>query len=245
MYLILTPNLKEDAILVKKAAKSLGFDVFIAPSQWRLSQEMLCQILGQHGIVYGEAMFCEVIAQQLNWKLYSNSQDWLTKLPHKYVNRKISLTTMGAARKEQNKMFIKPADDIKSFEAKVYMSGADLHPSNVLNDIPVLISEEMNFTSEYRCFVKNRKVVSVCCYKYLNEANKKEHYQFNNDLVIAFVNDLLRDDAVACAPGAVIDVGKFKKEEFAVIEANPAYASGVYGCEIIGALEAIIESIEN
>jgi hypothetical protein len=240
MLLIATPNLKDDVVALIETAKALGFDIFVSPPGWRLPQH----ILGQHGIVYGEALFCEVIAQQMGWQLLDNSLDWLTKLPEKYVSRKIYYTTMVNARKESKKRFFKPAD-MKSFEAKVYESGKDLSDSSVLDEIPVLVSEEMNFTSEYRCFIKNRKVVSASCYLYKKDINKPEHYFVNNDAVISFVNNMLKDDLVGCVPGAVIDVGRFKKDTYAVIESNPAYASGLYGCELVAVLDVLKSCVVN
>lgn len=240
MLLILTPNQKEDVITLRKTAEALNYDVFVSLPGWRLPTS----IKGRMGIVYGEALFCEVISQQMGWSLLSNSQSWLTKLPEKYTSRKIYFTDMVGARKETEKKFFKPAD-MKSFEAKVYDSGKELNQNSVLDEIPVLVSDEMNFTSEYRCFVKNRQVVTACCYSFKKDINKKEHHLRNNDAVIGFVNDMLKDETIECAPGAVIDVGRFKKDTYAVIEANPAWASGLYGCELVAVLDVLKSSVVN
>jgi hypothetical protein len=243
MLFIITPNCKGDPQVLADAAEILGWQSYIAPAGWRLPQSMIGQ-LGA-GAVYGERIFCEVVAQQMKWKLSSNSLDWAAKLPKEYLHRDISFTKLGDMRSEKNRKFIKPADG-KSFAAKVYESGLDLPKSYVFNDVPVIVSDVMNFTSEYRCFVKNRRVVSVCCYWYpeKSEINNKEHYNRNSETVIKFVNSMLENKDIECANGIVIDVGRYEKPfqrewPFVIMKSSPAYCSDVYGCEIIGTLETI------
>lgn len=238
MLLIVTPNYKGEVQLLSKTAQALGWDVFFGG--WRVPKHLL----HTPGAVYGEQFFCEIIAEQMNWKLLANPLDWLAKLPEEYVNRKISFTTLSEARKITEEKFIKPADD-KCFEAKVYASGSDLSTSEVLDNAPTLVSDVMKFTSEYRCFIKDRRVTTACCYWYKPhpktepDINRPENYFVNNDAVLEFVSKMLQDERVEVAPGSVIDVGRFKKDTYTVIESNPVYASGIYGCELVAALDAI------
>lgn len=238
MLLITTPNKHEEITLLSKTAKALGWDVY--NEGFRIPDHLL----KQPGAVYGEQFFCEIVAEQMGWKLLSNSLDWLTKLPEEYTNRKIIFTKLAEARLLTEEKFIKPADD-KCFPAKVYLSGKDLPITPVIDDAPTLISDVMKFTSEYRCFVKNKIVTTACCYLYQKigmqepAINKPEHYNNNNDVVIEFVNKLLQDSRVECADGTVIDVGRFKKDTYTVIESNPVWAAGIYGCEPVAVLDAI------
>lgn len=245
MLLIVTPNHKsqDEVQRLARTAEVLGWNVY--KNGWRIPKHL------HHtpGAVYGEQFFCEAIAEQMGWRLLSNSLDWLTKLPEEYVSRKIELKTFEEARKIEEEKFIKPADD-KCFPAKVYSSGKDLPLLPIINNVPSLISDVMKFTSEYRCFIKNKIVTTVCCYSYKHtykevEINNPENYNINNDAVIEFVSNLLRDERVECAPGSVIDVGRFKKDTYAVIESNPIYASGTYGCEMVAVLDAIKEACVN
>lgn len=238
MLLITTPNVRGEVKILGKAASALGWDTFCGG--WRIPEYLKNRI----GAVYGEQFFCEAVAEQMNWTLLSNPLDWLVRLPEEYTQRKIDFMTLAEARHIKEKRFIKPADD-KTFKAMIYESGDELSKNPLLDDVPTLVSDIMNFTSEYRCFIKNRKVISICCYSYkkigMTDAliDKEEHYHNNNDAVIEFVNKMFEDERVDCAPGAVIDVGRFKKDTYAVIESNPVWASGIYGCELVAALDAI------
>ena len=241
MLLILPQNYTEEINALANTASILGWDV--ERSGWNISDDLD----RQDGAVYGTEFFCEIIANQMNWKLHFNPLDWLATLPEEYVSRKISFMKFNTARNIKEEKFIKPADD-KAFAAKVYKSGDELDKNPILDDVPVLVSDVMKFTSEYRCFIKDNNVVSICCYYYnpIGAAkpfiNEKDNYYINNDAVAAFVKSLLRDKRVTCAAGSVIDVGRFKKDTYAVIESNPAYASELYGCELVGTLDAIKSS---
>jgi hypothetical protein len=238
MLLIVSPNYKGETPLLIKTAQTLGWEVY--SDGWRIPKHLL----NTPGAVYGELLFCETIAEQMNWKLISNPFDWITKLPEEYVNRKVEFMTLAEARNITEEKFIKPAD-IDCFDAKIYASGKDLPSRSTLDNVPTLVSDVMKFTSEYRCFVKNRSVISACCYWFkkfgMTEAavNKSENYLNNNEVIIEFVNKMLKDERVECAPSAVIDVGRFKKDTYTVIKTNPAWTSGIYGCEMVAALDAI------
>lgn len=238
MLLIVTPNYKGEVQLLAETAQVLGWDVY--HGGWRIPEHLL----HQPGAVYGEQFFCEVIADQMNWKLISNPLDWLAKLPETYTARKISFMKLSEARNITEEKFIKPADD-KCFPAQIYASGKDLTTNSDLDNTPTLVSDVMKFTSEYRCVIKNRKVITACCYYYKDfrstepDINKPERYLENYDAVVNFVNTMLADDKVECAESTVIDVGRYKKDTYAIIESNPVYASGTYGCELVAMLDAV------
>lgn len=238
MLLIVTPNYKGEVPILSKTAAILGWDVY--NQGWRVPEHLL----KERGAVYGEQFFCEVIAEQMGWKLLNNRLDWLTTLPEEYVSRKIEFMTMSEARKIRTEKFIKPADD-KCFESRIYANGDLLPKTDVLDDAPTIVSDVMKFTSEYRCFIKDRSVISMCCYLYKDytasepDINKPERYSANSEAVIEFVTRMLLDERVDCVPGSVIDIGRFKKDTYAVIESNPVYASGLYGCDTVASLAAI------
>jgi hypothetical protein len=238
MLLIVSPNYKGEVQLLAETAKILGWDIY--HDGWRIPEHLL----HSPGAVYGEQFFCEVVAEQMNWKLVANPFDWLAKLPETYTARKVSFMKLSEARNITEEKFIKPADD-KCFPAKVYSSGKELTTNKDLDDVPILVSHVMKFTSEYRCVVKDRKVITSCCYLYKDyrvaepEINKPINYNVNYDAVVDFVNTMLADVAVECVESTVIDVGRFKKDTYAVIESNPVYASGIYGCEFVAMLDAI------
>jgi hypothetical protein len=237
MWLILTPNKQVDVTRLSQTACALGWSIF--DRGWNIPKH----ILKAPGAVYGERIFCEVIAEQMGWKLLSNTPDWITTLPEEYVSRKISFTNLITARNITDEKFITSCVG-KCFEAKVYSSGAELIANEDYDEISVLVSDVMKFTSKYRCFVKNKKVIAVCCYYYKDwnkepEINSPANYNTNSEPVIKFVNDMLANEKVNCVASTCIDVGRFKKDTYAVINSKPSYMSGFYGCEIVAALDAI------
>ena len=234
--LITTPIHNDDggASLLANTAEIIGWEVHKPIGSWRMPD----YIRSKDGAVYGEPLFCEVVADQMNWTLTSNSYNWLATLPEDYVKRNISFMTLAAARAVVKNQFVKPIGG-NVFTAKVYADGNELPQHPALDELPVLVSDKVKFQSEYRCFVKDREVVSVSCYVYYGTEHLKSNWHFGTEPAIEFVNNLLRDDRVACAPGAVIDVGKLKDGEMAIIGSKPAYMSDLFGCEIVGSLDAI------
>jgi hypothetical protein len=222
LLIIPSTNNKDEIFDLSATAKALGWNVF--HSGWRPPDH----IKNQPGVVYGEDIFCEVIADQMNWKLISNPIEWITTLPEKYVSRKIYCTTAAQARdiKDENLIISEP----KSLE----------------DDEIILVSEKVTFTSKYRCFVKNKIVVSSCCYYYKDwnkepEFNVNFNYNINHEAIVKFVNDMLIDPEVNCED-SVIDVGRFKKDTYSVIKSKPAYTSELFGCEKVAALDTIKSS---
>ena len=100
MILITQPRVgrsHNEIIALQMAAESLGWDVFPAPGTWRMPDKFIEQNI--QGVPYGSQLFCEVIAQQMKWKLKQNPFDWLTKVPRKYLKRKVDFMTLAEAKK--------------------------------------------------------------------------------------------------------------------------------------------------
>jgi|SRR5271165_1166990 len=243
MLLITTPNIKPEIRSLINTAQALGWSVY--SDSWRVPDHIKGK--GHIGAVYGEWLFCETIAEQMNWKLIRNPLNWLAMLPEEYVNRKILFSNLEYARTLTTEKFIKPADD-KVFQSKVYGSGREL-PTSLDGDTPVLISDVMRFTSEYRCIVKNRQVISCSCYwmhtkqmqasKQSPEFNLPKNYDNNHNDVVSFTNKILKDDRVQCVDSCVINLGRYDKDKYAIIEENPIYAAGMYGCDPVAILDGL------
>jgi hypothetical protein len=241
MLLITTPNIKPEVKSLITTAQALGWSVY--NDGWRVPD----RVKYEKGAVYGEPLFCETIAEQMHWTLRRNPIDWLSTLPFEYISRNIVLTDLGVARKLTEEKFIKPATD-KIFDAKIYASGVDF-PSSLDDDITVIMSDVMRFTSKYRCIVKNREVISECCYflhtrpmqsnKLPEQFNLPQNYDNNHKDVITFVNKMLQDERVKCIDSFVIDVGRFDKDKYAVITDKPVHNTPIYGCDPVAVLDAI------
>ena len=134
----------------------------------------------------------------------------------------------------------------------MYEPGTFTPPSVIDDSYPVLVSEPVEFDLEYRCFVDGATVKTWSNYiMYDNIADPRywnmiplDEERYPHDIV----NDLLYDskyhDFNFTTVPSVIDVGRIKGKGWAIIETNPAWASGLYGCDPLAALQVMEKSVE-
>ncbi len=60
--------------------------------------------------------------------------------------------------------------------------------------------------------------------------------------MFSFFDSFIRKYASTLPPAIVLDFGIIKEKGWALIEANPAWCSGLYACDAEKALEVIVES---
>lgn len=144
-------------------------------------------------------------------------------------------------------IFIKPADDIKSFSGRVVRGVLDLvATAHLPDDATIFRSQVVEFLSEYRCFVINRSIIGV------------RHYK-GDPLIFPNVDRIQQMvQAWPSAPRAYcLDVGVVRQGgasdgalQTVLVEVNDAYSAGDYGldplfyarfvearwCEMTGAL---------
>ena len=201
---------------------------------------------------YGSQLFCEVIAQQMGWKLNQLPFDWLSKIPPKeFTKRQVDFMTLGEAKKITERKFIKPADD-KCFDAKVYEPG-NFKPNELIEDnYPTLVSDVVKWDMEYRFFVGKIKsghyVFTWSNYLFHGEINNYHlHKMVPSELlpIDQFMDGVLSycDSNNLIGP-CVVDVGVIPGKGWAVVETNPAWASGLYGCDPLEALNVMEQSVE-
>ncbi|HVI39147.1 MAG TPA: ATP-grasp domain-containing protein [Anaerovoracaceae bacterium] len=240
-----------EILALQMAARSKGWDVIQAPSGWRLNEELTKS--GVKGVPYGSQTFCEVIAQQMGWTLKGNSFDWLAKLPYNALGRKVDFMTLGEAEKLTERKFIKPADD-KCFDAKIYMPG-EFKPHEIISkDYPVLVSDVVQFDLEYRCFVipksnKSPRIKTWSNYIFYEEIANPKFWNMipaelgePGDWLEPYLYDFFFDGPETVP--SVIDVGRIPGQGWAIIETNQAWASGLYGCDPVRALEVMEAACE-
>jgi hypothetical protein len=118
------------------AAVTLGWEAL--PSRYRLPDGHF----PLSPVLYGDPLFCDLMAAQLGVRLLEPPDDFLVTLDPFWTRRQVSRSTLAAARKEVTRpRFVKPAAD-KSFPAKVYASGANLLGDDIApGETPVLISD--------------------------------------------------------------------------------------------------------
>ncbi|CAM2011719.1 ATP-grasp domain-containing protein [Acanthopleuribacter pedis] len=235
--LLLSPRAVEDGTRLADAAAELGWASRRLTS-WRIPTEMETP---ESVAIYGEPLFARIVANQLGKKLLEPTHDWLTKVPHAFRRRTIAMHPFGQCAVLHYPCFIKPPDD-KLFPAKVYASASDLpHRPDLAPDQPVLVSEPVRFTKEFRCHLLHGRVVSF------------SRYSRNGDLLISaddpdqteahrFCQDLADSMPRLIPPAVVVDVGLLESAHWAVVEANPCFGAGIYAGDPAAILPVLLEA---
>lgn len=240
--LILSPRYTPDSIKLRRAALA---------SRWQVERLQNYRVTSTYKNInialYGEALFTTIIAEQIEYTLLEAPADWLAQIPEQYLNRELQFTTLKQARSIKLPMFIKPAEG-KSFQAQIYEVADDLpSPEAQPDDMPVYISEPVKWEIEFRCFVLERKIVTLSVYSRDGEFAEDENGKWlaskqEVDAAVKFIQLILEDQSVSMPPAFVLDIGKIAKRSWAVIEANPAWAAGIYGCDPIAILPVLQRS---
>ncbi|HVK04360.1 MAG TPA: ATP-grasp domain-containing protein [Armatimonadaceae bacterium] len=229
--LLLPPRLNDDCRAMRRAAEKAGWDTLVG--SWRIDPSALPP--PNEVAFYGDSLFGDVAAARLGLGLLDAPPDWLPNLPERWRRRDVSLTTLEEARRASVPRFVKPPDD-KSFPARVYASGVDLPGDDLLDpETPVLAADPVSWELEFRCFLHHGKVVTSSVYFRSGELAQGRDGEWRATETEAadaraFTADLLSDPEVSLPPAVVVDVGRISGRGWAVVEANPAWGSGLYGC---------------
>lgn len=177
--------------------------------------------------VYGNDIFCQVLAQLLELNLVSPPEDILARLPLRMSARGVSVSSLSLARDLEYPAFIKSLQP-KLFAAAVFGSPQELRSKTrgLEADTGLLVSEPVEFEAEVRVFVYDRKVLD--CSAYQGEADL--------EAAAAFASEVVKTEGLPF--GYVVDLGKLS-QGWAVVEFNPAWASGLNGCDADKVLPAI------
>ncbi|MES2692742.1 MAG: ATP-grasp domain-containing protein [Verrucomicrobiota bacterium] len=228
--LLLPPRHTDDARLIWRAAIAAGWKTE------RLAGWSVPEVSTRDLAFYGEPLLAQHLTQTLKLRFIEPRLDWLVSLPQHYRQREIQFTTLAHARHLPGPAFFKPADD-KAFTARVYPNGAAIDAKNVFEDeLAVLVSGPVRFDLEYRCFVLHREIQTFSLY--CRGPEVVEHaveYDPAADphsaAALALAQSLLADESIYLPPAVVLDVGLLSTGRWAVIECNPAWGSGIYGCD--------------
>jgi len=191
-------------------------------------------------VIYVEALYGPTVAHALSRKLVEPDRDFLPRLPWEYRQRDIALSTFAAAQQLTEPRFLKPPND-KSFPARVYASGREL-PEFPAPDDPVLIADPVTFEVEFRCFVREGKVVTWSPYLLRGELvtfDQAESLAREGERAKNFAQTVLNDPRVSVPQAVVLDVGPLSTGAWAVVEANAAWGSGIYHCDPNEVLETL------
>lgn len=191
-------------------------------------------------VLYLEGLFAPTIAEALGLRLLEPPEDWLVALPMEFRKREVRLTRVGEARGLAVPAFIKPPND-KSFKALVYQSGAEL-PDDLSDETPVLVAEPVAWESEFRCFCLDGRVKTVS--PYVRSGVLARHSDFaatdaEREAASRFAAAALAASNAETPRAVVVDVGTIEGRGWAVVEANGAWGSGIYGCDPDAVLDVI------
>ncbi len=233
--LILSPRYSDDSIRLRRAAIALDWDVMRLAS-WRCPEDFE----PEEPVLFAEPLFNEAVAQQLGLAVIEPPEDFLITLPDEYVGREVKLMTVAEARTLPGPVFLKPPNR-KTFPARVYASGADL--PEMPDEDPVLASEPVEWIAEFRFFIRDRRVHAWSPY-WLNGALARDDDEWVVEPNLAtatrgLVDRLLADSQVDLPAALVIDAGVIRGVGPAVVEANEASGSGIYGCDPRCVLEVL------
>lgn len=165
-------------------------------------------------IFVGDIDFLKVVTTQLEIKLPKPLN--IPASIEKYAGRKITYGTIKDVTSYP--VFIKPAEELKLFPGGVISHEPSLTIPELKPDTKLLISEVVNFVSEYRCFVLRGKIVGL------------KHYAGNFRY---FIDPAVIENCIAeytDAPCAYcIDFGLTGDGHTKLVEVNDFFACGTYG----------------
>jgi len=236
--LLLSARPSEDNQALWRAAITRGWEVV------RARGIRVPEVVDDEVVIYVESLFAPAVAKAVGRKLLEVPEDWLVRLPLAWKRRRIELTTLAQARKVTQATFVKPPND-KSFAAQVYENGAEL-PVEFDDDMSVLLSEPVPWEGEYRCFCLDGKVVAVSPYYRSGEHAKLTNYEMSpveRTSVTKFAESVLAEAAPYTPKAVVIDVGEIVGQGLAVVEANAAWGSGIYGCDPDAVLDVLRKAV--
>ena len=235
---MLSPRMCEDSQRLSRAAGPLDWKV-VRWADWRVPEGLPETDL----VLYAAPLFAERVSQLLPIDFPEPDDRWLTKLDASLLNRKVEATTLAEARQIRERSFFKPAS-FKTFRAGVYESGAELPEEDKADgDNPVLVSEVVVWESEFRFFMLDGKALTGSVYFRFGESaegngewpcGEEEFAQARETAERAYA-----DCSEGLPAGVVIDTGYIQGSGWSVIEANPAWGSGLYGSEAVSVLKVL------
>lgn len=195
-----------------EAFYNMGFELIEVNDWERLSVE-------ESNIFFGSIGFVQKALVQLGVKVPEHN-DYPACLSEFY-GRKIYTATIDEIANDPASwnVFVKPKGQLKKFTGRHVKSTFDLIGcGDRENNIPVWVSEPVNFVSEWRVFVRYNEILGVRPYK--GDWRSQYDYRIIEAAVKAY------EDAPA---GYAIDFGLTDKGELLVVEVNEGYAIGNYG----------------
>lgn len=245
MNLLVLPfkNTKEDQGLWREALKR-GWKTF------RISENNADEMpQGDTVRYYGNILNKIQIEKHLPINFLPISHSLLSDLDISWTNRRIKMVEFSQLEwplKEDT--FIKCVD-VKWLEARVYKK-EESRPEQFQSMLPtdkIYVQEVKQFINEVRCFVLDRRVTTASYYR-----KNREFFPENIPLdelhlgLRAMSYGLTTPHIHDQLPrGVVLDFGQDDRGVWSLIEANEAWASGLYDCDPSEVFDTVVASQEN
>ena len=197
---------------------------------------------------YGGTDKASAYAQRYDLCLVEPPLDLITRVPPDLLAREVRYGTLaelhGAAELggAAGRVFVKPADPIdKSFDAGVYADASCVRGRRPLAPgTRLLVSQVADWTSEFRCFIREGRVEAWSPYLSFGRPTWKPGSAGELPASLdAFCRRLVSRMAETLPPAYVVDVGVLEDGRWAVVEFNPAWCSGILGADAGGVLRVV------
>jgi hypothetical protein len=252
--LLVSPQRTSTTTLLAETAARRGLAVH------ELTGPTVLQALGGQDVYwYGGPRAALRAVRELRIGLLEPLDDWLACLPRRFLGREITLSTLVDARQLSRPAFVKPPRE-KSLPAAVYADGSRLPRAGGELDpaTPLLISEVVTFTVEYRLFVLDREIVTGSRYAVhgrldpaplIGDPNEQAVREFVAELLHPSIADPVGERlGKGLVPSAfVLDVGLIESpdteaRQWAVVEANMAWFAHCYAADPDRVLDVVLRS---
>jgi ATP-grasp domain-containing protein len=189
-------------------------------------------------VFYGGTDVVLAVAKRFHLALLEPPLDLLARLPFSLRCRAVEYRR----RKDLDRLlaptFVKPADPLnKAFDAGIYRDMRQVRvPEAVDPETPVLVSEPVEWLAEYRCFVLEGAVAAASPYLSFGRPIWRPYERGGEPArvpphVLTLCDRLVSEPGISLPPAFVVDVGLVEERGWAVVEFNPAWCSGLLGCD--------------
>lgn len=187
------------------------------------------------------------IASHFGRSLIGCNPDWTVNLPQVLLQRELRQMSLAEALETIDNHFVKHAVR-KAFPAAIYNPRTLAEATSVIDLASLVhVGEPVHWKHEYRCFIANRKVMSISPYVYDSEV-VTDYSSFPTvsepELAAAcsFAESVLSHPDVLSPDAFVLDVGVIAGRGWAVVECNECWASGIYACHPESVLNVLLRS---
>lgn len=197
-----------------------------------------CAARGWDPVVWTGPELSEISVQQAFGAHYLNADGWSSTL------RSLTPSLLETKFGGHEKIFIKPAEDTKTFSGQLVRIGSledwansmiqSGYASPELVDEAVFVSAPQQLGCEWRAFVVDGHVVTASCYK-----------QYGRVMPEVWLPDGLPEFLETCVnlydplPGYALDVTQVEDGSFRVLEMNTLNHAGLYACDPLAIVKAV------